>query len=154
LGTVRLREDAPLPDWIHTLIEVCNLAAAQSSRGPGHEHDWPFLDPEEPLPFEEVVAPFVQLARQRCVAHAGPAYRLLGDPAHRSLERHLLQSLTHYAAQTLHLVFSAERAQGRVLPESSPAPTQNRAFYDAFVRRIHQGQLLTLFHAYPVLARL
>jgi class II lanthipeptide synthase len=154
LGAVRLREDAPLPAWIHTLIEVCDLYPTPSTHGPRRERDWPFLDPEKPLPFEEVVAPFVQLARQRCVTHAGAAYHLLSDLAHRSLERHLLHSLGSYAAQTLYLVFSIERAHRHILPEKPQTPSPSRAFYDDFVGRMNQGQLLTLFHTYPVLARL
>jgi type 2 lantibiotic biosynthesis protein LanM len=139
---------------MYTLVDVCSLHAAPSIRGPGREHDWLFLDPEEPLPFEEVVAPFVHHARQRCAAQAGAAYQLLSDQARLSLERQLLQSLSAYAAQTLYVVFSVERAQRHTLPEKAQAPTPSRTFYDNFVRRMHQGQLLTLFHAYPVLARL
>jgi class II lanthipeptide synthase len=154
LGAVRLQEGALLPAWMRTLIAVCDLYPAPSILGLGREHDWPFLDPEEPLPFEEVVAPFVHHARQRCAAQAGMAYQLLSDQAHRSLERHLLESLSAYAAQTLYLAFSIERAQRRILPRESPTAMPNRTFYDDFVRRMCQGQLLTLFDTYPVLARL
>src|SRR5262249_20107267 len=87
-------------------------------------------------------------------ANAGAAYHRLSDLAHRSLERQLLHSLCAYAAQTLYLVFSIERVQRRILPERLSAQVPNRAFYDTFVGRMRQGQLLTLFDAYPVLARL
>jgi type 2 lantibiotic biosynthesis protein LanM len=100
------------------------------------------------------VAPFVELARQRCIAHAGAAYHLLSDQARQSLERHLLHALSAYAAQTLYVIFSVERAQRHILSEEMSASPPTRTFYDDFVGRLHQSLLLTLFHDYPVLARL
>ena len=159
LGRVRLREGASLPAWVDLLRGVVTLAgslaagAGASSTGERER----FLHAEQPMPFEEVLAPFVLLARQRLAAEAGEAYTLLADEAHAMLERSLLQGLARFASQALYLQFSIMRAR-----EQSPlarlfALAQNaddRSLYQEFVERMLRGKLVSFFREYPVLARL
>jgi type 2 lantibiotic biosynthesis protein LanM len=158
LDTAQLRGDIPLPSWALTLSEALSIAASCGSEAAAGEligeQDRRFLDPENPLPFEEVLTPFVILATQRCAAQAGVAYHLLSSEAHGRLQRHLLQSLAFYAGPTLYFVFALERIQQQSSLERLLASDHNRAFYQRFVAHMLQGQLARIFQEYAVLARL
>src|SRR5438876_3426725 len=158
LGTAHMREDIPLPSWALTLSEALSIATSCGGQAATGEligdQDRRFLDPENPLPFEEVLAPFVILSGQRCAAQAGVAYHLLSSEAHGRLQRHLLQSLAFYAGPTLYLVFALERIQQQSSLERLLANDHNRAFYQRFVTYMLQGRLARIFQEYAVLARL
>ena len=67
LGPVRLREGVALPDWSGLLAEALSLAPPE--RQEGADEPWPagmdFLDADDALPFEEILAPFVLVVRER-----------------------------------------------------------------------------------------
>ncbi|MFL5660052.1 MAG: type 2 lanthipeptide synthetase LanM, partial [Ktedonobacteraceae bacterium] len=159
LGAVRLREDMPEPAWLDTLSDVLRLATMgdETEGSQTNKHDFPFLDAEEPFPFEEVLTPFILVARQKLISQSGAAYHLLGDKAHRALERNLLQYLTTYAVHALYLEFSIELAQGRSSLERLLVRVydyDNRTVYRRFIERMQRGGLTTFFKEYTVLARL
>lgn len=74
LGPVRLADGQPLPSWVHTL-EVALAAAREEARffgdGGFRAHEACSLDPEAPIPFEDVLWPFVLVARRRLADAAG-----------------------------------------------------------------------------------
>src|SRR5512144_3204091 len=90
LGVVRLPEGLPLPGWADTLDQAVRQAAREPVEAAGPSQAYAeclsFLDAKHPLPFEELLAPFVLLARRRCAAQAGEAYHFLSEEAHVSLE--------------------------------------------------------------------
>ncbi len=156
LGPQPLRAGEPLPAWADTLRQALTLAAGNEA-GASAPRGECFRDPEQPLPFEELLVPFVLVARRRLAAQAGAGRGLLSEAAHAALERSLLQVLTSYAAPSLHLEFSLVRAReqsslDRVL--TFEHDDDNRALYDGFVRRMRRGGLLAFFREYAVLARL
>src|SRR5262249_20647226 len=115
------------------------------------------LDAAEPLPFEELLVPFVRVARRRLAMQAGTIYDQLADGAHIALERALLKILSSYAARALYLEFSLQRAQqqsGLHGLLAGQAGGDERALYRQLVGRMRQGGLLAFFEEYPVLARL
>jgi type 2 lantibiotic biosynthesis protein LanM len=155
LGRVRLRGDAPPPGWTKVLQEVMELAPGASQaleQGEGS-----FLSAEDPRPFEDILAPFVLVARRRLAELAQRSYDLLSREAHAALERDLLRTLTAYAAETLYLEFSIVRARkqsslDRLLLQAQP--DQERSLYREFVDGLLSAGMLPLFQGYPVLARL
>src|SRR5947208_11144034 len=78
LGRVHLRQGAAIPGWADTLRDTLELAASMREHGaaPPWPRDERFLQPEQPLPFEEVLAPFVHVARQRLATDAAGGYEL------------------------------------------------------------------------------
>jgi type 2 lantibiotic biosynthesis protein LanM len=161
LGVVRVPEGLPLPRWADTLNEAVRQAAhlpiEEAGASQANTDRLSFLDAKEPFPFEELLAPFVLLARRRCVAQAGEAYHLLCEQAHVSLQRSLLQTLTGYAIQALYLEFSIERAIAQSPLERLLELAQeddDRTRYQQFVERMRQGGLAAFFQEYTVLARL
>jgi hypothetical protein len=98
-----------------------------------------YCDPDEPLPFEEVLAPFVKEARPAIAADG-----LLVEDAQAALERLLLQRLTSLSSRTLYLEFSMERARrlsplGRLIARAGD--DSPRHVYESFVERMLGGDL-------------
>jgi type 2 lantibiotic biosynthesis protein LanM len=153
LGDVRLAPGMVLPGWSVVLRAASERATIdEPADGPAAS----FLDASAPYPFEEVLAPFVTVARERLRAGSGAAYGRLAASAHRTLERDLLKSLTHYAVQALHLELTVARttsiaALDRIALEASEAP--GRAAYDAFVRTLRWTGMRAFLLEYAVLAR-
>lgn len=161
LGAVRVPAGLPLPRWAGTLNEAASqgahLLVDDAGSSQADTDGLSFLDAKEPLPFEEVLAPFVLLARRRCAVRAAEAYHLLCEQAHISLQRSLLQALIGYAGQALYLEFSIERALAqspleRLLELAQEDGDWTR--YQQFVERMRQGGLVAFFQEYTVLARL
>ena len=151
LGPVALAAGEPLPRWARLLAEVL---------ADGHRADEPAelpLDAAAPLPFEELLTPFVRVAREQ-VLRARPAlHDQLAPGAWRDVQRALLVQLTTIAEQVLFLEFVLyrnRRGGGQPTLESlmgGPAP---RAHYHAFLRELRAGGMERLYADYPVLARM
>src|SRR3989442_587476 len=113
--------------------------------------------PDDVRANDEILVPFVLLARRQYTLRARDAYALLCEEAHVALQRSLLQTLTDYAAQALYLEFAIERAQTQSSLERFLTMAQEhdeRIHYQKFVERMRQGGLITFFREYSVLARL
>ena len=159
LSQVQLREGAELPSWAITLETVLQ-SAPTLLQGTGDQlaelTAERFLVPGEPIAFEELLIPFILIARQRLLEQASSTYQRLSDKAHSVLERDLLQNLSTCAIKSFHLEFSIHRAQAisplaRLLLQQQNDDTQE--LYHEFVEQMLAGGLLPFFQRYPVLAR-
>jgi type 2 lantibiotic biosynthesis protein LanM len=149
LGHMHLREHAPLPTWTALLQEALHLIESLPHKhGIVGKSSWRFLDPDQPYPFEETLAPFVVVAQQRYAQQAGSAYHLLSDEAQDTLQHHLLQVLTSLSLNTLHAAFLHHQSS---LEEP---PLDDAATYQLYTEWMYQGGLATLLHEYSFLARL
>jgi type 2 lantibiotic biosynthesis protein LanM len=161
LGAVRLREGTLHPQWMDILSEALSLTAVmqddETENSKTDNSRLSFLDPMNPLPFEEVLVPFVVVAREKLTSQSGAAYHLLEEEAHVALQRNLLQTLTAYSAQALNLEFSIKRALEQSPLQYLFAQVQNeneRILYQQFIEWMHRGGLTVFFQEYTVLARL
>ena len=144
-------EQVSLPAWTTTLQEALYLLETMPGGSALVEKgQWSCLDANAPLPFEELLAPFVALAQWRFLAQAGTAADLLTDAAHLTLQRHLLQVLTSLSMPTLHAEFAQSRAQAA----GSTEQRDDRECYRHFLQQMYQGGLAALLRTYSVLARL
>lgn len=114
-----------------------------------------FLDPDQPLPFEEVLLPFVLVARQRLAgAYDGD---LVSNSAQQALERQLLRELSDDAAEALYLELSLRLAgEGALYARfiaRAPGAVERRV-YTEMVEQLRGDELASVFDKYPVLARL
>jgi lantibiotic modifying enzyme len=107
---------------------------------------------QDPIPFEELLFPFIYFARTQLSLRCLSQVSLLSDLAHISLERWLLQSLSRLAAPALQLEFSLFRSQYSLL-RTSPGNGQQRLLYTAFVARYHGLGLIPFLLEYSLLAR-
>ena len=159
VGSVRMSDEHDLPAWAQTLNECLKATATVTletlEKGtPGKNR---FLAPQSQLPFEEVLLPFIYVARQNLIAFAGSHYDLLSDKAHASLERGLLRWLSNLCSPSMELEFSVFRASrqstlARLQEKLSSA--DSRKHYRDFIQVLLAGGLLEFFREYPVLARL
>ncbi|HLV97313.1 MAG TPA: type 2 lanthipeptide synthetase LanM family protein [Ktedonobacterales bacterium] len=144
----------PLPAWALTL-DACIRVGAEGSGERGSDA-YPFLQPEDPIPFEELFAPFVVWARQQLRLRAGSRSALLSAQAHSSLERGLLELLGMHAALALHLEFSIFRARAdppfrRLADRGDPRPQTQ--LYRRFIDSMQDGTIVQFYKEYAVLGR-
>lgn len=146
LGQVELREGVPLPTWTEVIAE-----ATERIWKPDALAD--LFQPDHPIPFEEVLAPFVLLAEERIQAKVGAAYEALRPQARLDLGRALLSHLSFLAARTLFFQFSLTRSHALSSFALLLTPEGEREVYDDFVASLQGRGLMNFFLAYPVLAR-
>ncbi len=153
LARPRLPAGEPLPPWSSTLRDAVNAFEASSDDSQKTDRA---LDPQDPVPFEEVVLPFVVLARHKLLGDGGQAAGI-SLAALTTLERALLRQLVELFSLPLHREFAVQRASrqtgfSRLLAQAA-ASDQNRE-YSAFVTRMRSTGIALFFREFPVLARL
>lgn len=117
---------------------------------------WAFIDPDNPCPFEEILAPLVDAAHRRYEKQAGASYALLNTESHLTLHRYLLQVLVSLSVQTLHEEFSRAYTQVRALSvaKQHEQPVDEQTFYKHFITQMSGDGMVSLFNQYPALAHL
>jgi type 2 lantibiotic biosynthesis protein LanM len=171
LDSVRLRlgqtADIPLsalPKWAETLQSVMYCAASVAVHNSNIASDRTNQEDAEELPFEHILYPAVEVARQKLLARLGivslsfdcQPLNLLTEKAYLTLEQNLLFKLAELCKKTLVQEFSESRAFGQdllnMLGISKSTPSQVR--YYEFVHLILQDGMLAFFQKYPVLGRM
>jgi type 2 lantibiotic biosynthesis protein LanM len=140
LGDATPDEEWSPPAWLGILAEIAATAADDDD-----------VAVSDTRPFAALLVPIVRVARRRLRNLVGR-----DDPAFRSLEASLAQTLLTLAAATLQLEFSIFRATHtspltRAKLQLTAAPA--RSIYDRFVRATKEDGFRALFTAYPVLGR-
>lgn len=177
LGSLPLVHSQALPTWAETVREIIQTVSPLESNeytGLSVENSASVfnctltkhcIDPENPLAFEDVLLPVMQVARRKLLtrlvsASLSPAdlpLELLSETAYLSLERTLLKRLLNLCAKTLAFEFSRFRPLGHSLLNlliRETKGTPNKGYYNAFVQKLLSDGLLDFFQKYPVLARL
>ena len=144
-----------LPEWAMLLGDVTSAARRPRKPGPPASED-PAPD-AEPLPFEELLAPFLTVARTRLeLGGRGRGAEQLTADALRVLERGLLTRLSRVLARPFLERFSRTRPAGYGMLSrwvgASAAP--KREVYDRFVDAELQSGLADALEEYPVAGRL
>lgn len=150
LSPGRLRP-GPLPSWISTFQEVSGLA----SRGAARPEEALWLEPGEPLPFEELLVPWIEVARRR--RHAADDAEELSPEAWRDLERWLAVRLAGFAAEALGAAFDTFRGgrpAGFAVRLAEAGVGRDTRLYRAFVESLLADGLTAWARELPVLARL
>lgn len=149
LAPAKLCPSAAFPAW-STILEAVMEADFQPV-GEGSP-----LDPENPIPFEEILVPFARVFRERLQVATGRAYFLLSKAAHIEIEQFLLKGLGDSMEKVLFTGF--ERflkghlgASGLEAKETGLAEDH---YYQLFINFLQKDQLRTFFSHYPVLARI
>jgi type 2 lantibiotic biosynthesis protein LanM len=138
----------PLPSWVATFHEVSELAAGGAVR----PEDALWRDPGEPLPFEEILVPWIEVARRRR-SDAGE----LSPEAWRDLERWLATRLAGFAAGALGAAFDrfrGGRPGGFAIRLAEAGVGRDTHLYHAFVEGLLREGLTAWARELPVLARL
>lgn len=142
-----------LPRWVHTVAETLDVPAADPSPAWARH----YLDPGDPVPFERILAPFVDTAVRRIETGPDEIRGLLSERAHAALERSLLRQLSQLCSPTLALKFSVFRGCRQVtgaIPFVDSLERPGTTQYSVFAREMLEGELWATFQEFPVLARL
>ena len=163
LGSVRIADRQNLPSW----TEILNEAIKTTLPVPTEETEAEvqkkarFLNPREPLPFEELFVSFVYAARQKLITLTGPGYNLLTEDTHTTLERNLLNMLTSQCVRALDAEFAGFRAGRQFIHHPSGLNIfgsfpdgDDRKLYRAFIREMLEEKLASFFAEYCVLGKL
>lgn len=157
LDTVCLAEDAPLPAWAETLTAIMKATKSVSLETVEKGDKYPFLCPDQPIPFETVFVSFLEVARQKLIAQANSGYQLLSESAQVTLDRNLLKQLSNLGSQTLQAEFVTFRNFEKSTLASlmaQPSDSPSRELHKQFIKNLISEGLLSLFQKYSVLARL
>lgn len=150
LGCAAVERDVPLPGWASVFEELSDAAAgvfAEIAENPAGSIDRA-LRTEEPLAFEDVLLPFVRVARARLSRRLKLDTTSVDPGALADLEHGLLAELSRVCGETLFIEFSVQRASAPVRIEATGG------VYHAFRERMLATGMSALFVRYPVLARL
>lgn len=143
----RLSRD-PHISWVSTFREVSELGMAPE--------DAPWRDLEQPIPFEEVLVPWVEVARRRCGGGADLAPEFSPE-AGRDLERWLATRLSGFAAEALGAAFDrfrGGRPDGFAVRLAEAGVGRDTRRYLRFVESLRRDGLTAWVRELPVLARL
>ena len=140
-------DEVELPAWANTLKRV--IEQAQLSNELFAEE--PYLDSINPVPFEQIYVPCLQVARSLLIERVSHGIHLLSDSVRVALERQLLEQLGDLCFATLMREFSAFK-RSNISEFSSNNPSN--AKYNAFIKQQFADGLDSLFLKYSVLGRL
>jgi type 2 lantibiotic biosynthesis protein LanM len=145
LAAASFCEDDLLSAWCKTLGEAV-FGGPLTARAD-------VCDPAQPLPFETLLLPFVQLSLLRIQEAAATAYSWLAPAAQRALAFSLLETLVLAAKDAFYLEFACFRA--RDFASLAPLVFQEPdALFRQFIAHMQTGGLLAFYEKYPALARL
>ena len=146
-----LNEVRSLPDWANTLQQAIEQARISTEK-----FTFSYLDPANPIPFEQVYFPFLQIAKERLSDKIGDRLHLLSNSAFIALQRQLLQELNSFGFATLMSEFSTFKPRKNILPIVLYNNKYNTSSikYDAFIKQLFVDGLQSLFLKYSVLGRL
>jgi type 2 lantibiotic biosynthesis protein LanM len=150
LGTVsssHLEESSLQLHWVKTLERIINTTS--SPLVPDR-----CLEATSPIPFEELLVPFVQYSRDQLQTRAATSYHCLSQQAHIRLERWLLQSLSRLSGQAFQREFSIFRMESSPFAHQLYEESTHRDLYERFLEGYHSEQIWSFFLEYSVLARL
>lgn len=157
LGSVNLAEQQDLPSWVETLKEGMQAAALSVLQISDNQKHRLYIDSEKPLPFEDILVPFVDLARKKLIECADTNCHLISEKAYAQLERSLLVQLAGLCVSPLELEFSIFRSLHNSALTLAIAQLQEdsyRLHYTEFVNSLLKDGLQSFFQEYSVLARL
>ncbi len=136
----------PIAPWAKFLADACDACGALPDEVDRSQ------DLSDPVPFEEVLLPFVHVARCRLRQLIPDLDQSLLPSAQASAERALLKELSAAAELALFAEFAASRAMGGGPGLRLDKPP--RSLYRRFVRSLRHARLEPLIKRYPVLGRL
>jgi len=164
LGRVSLKKGLGLPPWVHQLSEIIEGAT-------GHTLDYllegthssePYIDPENPQPFEDILIPLVSYGSKLLFngSESRSNDERLTQSARTGLSRYLLQRLVLISSRVLQTEFWNYRVEQKPIlallnPDAMVKDGEEPAneLYVQFVQHTVKN-LLALFEEYSVLARL
>ncbi len=148
-----------LSPWTAVLSEVLleTESCGQVLSGPMLYAGFPFLEKDSPVPFEELLLPFIAVAEKRIGSATAGGYASLPAKVRACMERSLLQNVSRICSRVLEVEFRTYSACRQLDGLSYPDPVrgcESREAYLGFVAGIYGSSWRPLFKEYCVMARL
>jgi type 2 lantibiotic biosynthesis protein LanM len=154
LGDVRLADQSEMPSWIYTFRWAFEAMASADLGGSPRR----FIYSEEQLPFEEVLVPLVERARDRRDMSLGSDRAALTERAHAGLQRALMKRLSDLCGPALcegfALFVMTEQSSALLTGLATSGDPGSRVQYERYLAELRREDLRTCFIRRPVLARL
>jgi type 2 lantibiotic biosynthesis protein LanM len=147
LSPVVLRNEASLPAWANTLARVLNyFTETETVAG--------CLEKDNPIPFEELLLPFVADFQQRIAGCLGE--ERLSKECHQQIQRKLLQLLSDYTANTFYLEFQVFQTHNSSLVGNWNFVTENNSckVYQQFIKEFCDRRHQDFFAEYAMVGRI
>ncbi|MBD2207942.1 type 2 lantipeptide synthetase LanM [Calothrix sp. FACHB-1219] len=159
LDKVSLIDYAELPNWTDTLSQAMIFAGSISEEifDEINSQKYSYIDIQNPLPFQEILIPFIEVAKQKLTARLGFSKQLLSNDAQAQLDRNLLNKLSDLLAECLNVeftLFRSYRSSGLNNLIQKLQGNFSNYKYKYFVKKTLDNQLLSFFKEYSVAARL
>jgi type 2 lantibiotic biosynthesis protein LanM len=168
VGRVCIADSATLPEWAQTLGEALLLAQEPDfwqDRTPawlrhvdeGSEGETGAVtENRQPVPFEELHLPFLEIFRNRITAN--PGYSMLSERPRQAIWRKLLVDLANRASEAFYHDFRSFRDRQAFGPLTQvlarSGKRSSRSLYLQYIRNMQSGGLVAFLTGRPVLARL
>ncbi|CAN5387641.1 hypothetical protein BH23BAC1_BH23BAC1_05760 [soil metagenome] len=148
--------DKKVSNWSQSLNEILK-ASPESGTLIEDKRNRQVLDEKFPLPFQEILLPFIKYGRETLKARVKENYSLLNKSAHIDLERTLLDWLSYIISLPMEQAFSTFRAScqtslSRLVKSTDEQPSVH--LYNKFIQCLCEGALLEYLKEYAVLAKL
>ena len=157
LGSVNLKNKQELPEWVTLLQEVLSYINTLETDFKKDASFSKYKLFQVNYPFEEILCPFILIAKKRLIERVGFIYDFLTQKAVSRLELNLLKDLSWIASNALYLEFSIFRykkissLERLVLELDEQKSTK---IYEEFISSLFQGKFFSFLQEYAVLARL
>lgn len=153
LGDVGLSDNQPLPGWAETFLWAVEVLQSPDSSDASTQ----FINPDWPLPFENLFTPLVMAARERRDQLSNRYSVMLSENAQAALQRSLLLNLSEIFAPTLlegFKLFQMIQQSMMMVFNLADGNSSSHCDYDAYITELRNGGLRDYFLNRPVLARL
>ena len=153
LGPVRLINVNDMPPWA-TTINTC-IEAVTPEFFKSHQVWLAEVKSEQSYAFEDILFPFVAIARDLLHRQVGNKIHRLANSVQLDLERSLLEKLVGISGQAFQVEFSLKRMANSPwahFGESSGGGGDR--IYREFVKEMYGGEIKQSLKKYPVLAQL
>ncbi len=145
LSPVVLSQKASLPPWGNTLARVLNnFSEIHVIIG--------CLEKDDPIPFEELLLPFVKDFQKRITGCLGE--QRLSKECHRQIQRALLQLLSDYTASTFYLEFQVFQTHNSFFNHNFSSENISRKIYQQFIEEFHNHRYQDFFAEYAMVGRI
>ena len=143
-----------LPVWAETLRAIIETAYNF------HPPSLIPINPQAPLPFQELLLPAISVARQQLLTRLGTKYslcdeylplKILSESAYLAFECSLLEKLLNLSVKTLTAEYSHFVDLIEIQLQNQTTPQDE---YNTFVENLLKDGMLGFFQQYPVLGRL
>jgi lantibiotic modifying enzyme len=156
-ASVDIKDKQDFPEWAKTLNECLKAHHNLENTNELIARRSQFVDSKNLFPYEEILPPFVYVARKKIISRLGLSNNLLLEEAYFDLERSITKRLVRLIIPLMEQKFSCFLAikQSSFIRYLKKGSYDNfQLYYQEFIKNQQKEDLLNLFVEYPVLARL